>query len=98
MTPENFCFWIQGFFELKEETGLTERQEQVIKDHLQLVFSKETPERSLDDFLKDITKKKDINIEILDGQEICDPFAPAICVTAEEIAELVKDLSVVVTC
>ena len=40
MTSRDFCYWLQGFFELKEEKGgpLTKYQEECIKKHLALVF------------------------------------------------------------
>lgn len=39
MTSRDFCFWLQGFFELTESnTALTEEQIQTIKNHLKLVF------------------------------------------------------------
>lgn len=43
MTPENFTFWLNGFFELTPPGPLTAEQAQVIKNHLQLVFNKVTP-------------------------------------------------------
>jgi hypothetical protein len=47
MTPEQFVYWLQGYFELREgNSALTEGQTQIIKDHLQLVFKKETPDRN----------------------------------------------------
>lgn len=42
MTPENFAYWLQGFAELTPDRP-TEAQWQAIRDHLQLVFTKETP-------------------------------------------------------
>ena len=46
MTPENFAYWIKGYFELEGgETLLTPRQTRIIQDHLDLVFKKETPDR-----------------------------------------------------
>lgn len=46
MTPEQFCYWLQGYFELNEHgvehTVLTPQQVQIIKDHLKLVFNKVT--------------------------------------------------------
>ncbi len=45
MTPEEFAYWLQGFFELAQPTSLDERQVKVIQDHLQLVFAKVTPDR-----------------------------------------------------
>lgn len=51
MTPENFVYWLQGYFELCEigEKGETYYPEikgdqvKVIRDHLKLVFDKKTP-------------------------------------------------------
>lgn len=44
MTPENFCYWLQGFFEISKATEMTDLQVEEIKNHLQLVFKKETPD------------------------------------------------------
>ena len=43
MTPEHFSYWLQGFFELTGSNTLTEEQVKIIKDHIQLVFHKATP-------------------------------------------------------
>lgn len=46
MTPEQFCYWLQGFVELRSGqtgAGLTEKQWIVLKDHLTEVFKKQTP-------------------------------------------------------
>lgn len=43
MTPENFAYWLQGFFEISGAKTLDERQVQEIKNHLDLVFTKVTP-------------------------------------------------------
>lgn len=43
MSPENFCFWAQGFFELSGAKSIDEQQVQIFKDHLALVFDKKTP-------------------------------------------------------
>jgi len=47
MTPEQFTYWLQGFNEIreKEAVGLTEKEWDIIKDHLRTVFHKVTPER-----------------------------------------------------
>lgn len=58
MTPENFVYWLQGYFELNDAAGpgisslmpgkldfLKPDQLQVIKDHLKLVLEKKTPVR-----------------------------------------------------
>lgn len=45
MTPENFIYWLNGFFELSPANqGLSAEQVQVIKNHLSLAFKKVTPE------------------------------------------------------
>ena len=38
MKAAEFCYWIQGFFELSESEQLTPRQVEIIKNHLKLVF------------------------------------------------------------
>lgn len=38
MTPENFCYWLQGMFELCDPKQLTPEQMKMIKDHLGYVF------------------------------------------------------------
>jgi hypothetical protein len=39
MSPENFCYWLQGLFELQPDLKeLTTEQVQMIKQHLQYVF------------------------------------------------------------
>lgn len=48
MTTEQFCYWLQGFAEIKggwEEPTAAEWA--VIKDHLNLVFKKETPDYNI---------------------------------------------------
>lgn len=46
MTPEQFVYWLQGYFELSEAKELTPEQVQIVKDHLKLVFDKKTPDRT----------------------------------------------------
>lgn len=43
MTPENFVYWLNGFFEISGSKTLAEEQVQVLKDHLKLVLTKKTP-------------------------------------------------------
>ena len=38
MTSTQFCFWLQGFFEMSEPTLMTEAQTEALKRHLALVF------------------------------------------------------------
>jgi len=44
MTPRDFTYWLQGFAEIHGRAP-TADEWRVITDHLQLVFSKETPDR-----------------------------------------------------
>ncbi len=48
MTPENFCYWLQGFFELHDKGRfevIDAERARIIRDHLREVFIKVTPER-----------------------------------------------------
>jgi len=38
MTPEAFCYWLQGFFELSDVETLSPKQVEAVKNHLNLVF------------------------------------------------------------
>ena len=42
MNERDFAYWLQGFFELTDTDNLTKEQVAVIKQHLNLVFKKET--------------------------------------------------------
>jgi hypothetical protein len=44
LTNDQFVYWLNGFFELSEAKELSEKQVQIIKDHLKLVFEKVTPD------------------------------------------------------
>mgnify|MGYP003390420498 CR=1 FL=1 len=59
MTPEQFTYWLQGFLEIQNPSTLDERQITIVKDHLQLVFKKETPDRDLKKKLNPIDSDKD---------------------------------------
>ena len=39
MTSENFTYWLHGFFELSEVTKLDEKQTDLIRRHLTLVYT-----------------------------------------------------------
>jgi hypothetical protein len=41
MNTIDFCYWLQGHFELNPDTPLTTEQTKVIKNHLHLVFKHE---------------------------------------------------------
>ena len=41
MNTIDFCYWLQGHFEISESKSLTEAQTNIIKNHLNLVFKHE---------------------------------------------------------
>jgi hypothetical protein len=43
MTPENFCYWLQGWLEIQNPAIANAEQLQEVKNHLALVFTKVTP-------------------------------------------------------
>ena len=45
MTAEQFVYWLQGFMEINDPDRIGPKETQIIKDHLALVFKKETPTR-----------------------------------------------------
>lgn len=46
MTAEQFAYWLQGFMEIENPLNLNALQTAIIKDHLALVFNKQTPDRT----------------------------------------------------
>lgn len=49
MTPEQFVYWLQGYFELTDQkmgrcNGIDTTQMEIIRDHLREVFLKKTPD------------------------------------------------------
>jgi ABC-type histidine transport system ATPase subunit len=43
VNPESFCYWLQGFLEMSPDLKtLDEKQLQMLREHLQLVFLKMT--------------------------------------------------------
>lgn len=42
MNSTEFCYWLQGFFELQSPVTLSPEQVFIIKEHLNLVFNKVT--------------------------------------------------------
>jgi hypothetical protein len=41
MTSRDFCYWLQGYFEVSEPKEISEKETQMIKKHLALVFKHE---------------------------------------------------------
>jgi hypothetical protein len=60
MTPRDFCYWLQGFFEISNPMTIDPIELDTIKDHLQLVFRKETPDRLNGVLLNDV---KEFDVE-----------------------------------
>ena len=46
MDPISFTYWLKGFFEISDAKTVDEKQVQIIKDHLNSVFNKVTPDRN----------------------------------------------------
>jgi hypothetical protein len=42
MTDRDFTYWLQGFFEVSNPSSINEEQTQMIKAHLDLVFTNVT--------------------------------------------------------
>jgi hypothetical protein len=42
MDEKQFCYWLQGFFELSNQCYIDEKQTAQIRNHLKLVFDKIT--------------------------------------------------------
>ena len=47
MTAEQFVYWLQGFMEINDPDRISPIETKIIKDHLALVFKKETPVRTI---------------------------------------------------
>jgi hypothetical protein len=43
MTPNDFCFWLNGYLEMSGSESIDKVQTNILKDHLKLVFEKKTP-------------------------------------------------------
>jgi len=73
MSPDSFCYWLQGFMEAQNPEALDCTQTQIIKDHLNEVFDKVTPIRETqhDGFkkldVKPDSKRKKINIDSINN-------------------------------
>lgn len=80
MTPQDFCFWLQGFVELTRDTKPDHAQWKMIKEHLALVFDKQTPELS--------PKPSEAKPQVDESQD--HKAKPSI---AKELEDLLKDLS-----
>lgn len=53
MTERDFCYWLQGFFEITERKKLTEKEVEQIKKHLTLVFKNVTSTEKVQNVFRD---------------------------------------------
>ena len=44
MTPEQFCYWLQGCAELQPDVPLSDAEWKSVREHLATVFKKVTPQ------------------------------------------------------
>ena len=87
MTPANFCYWMQGFFEITEvnkEIILTPEQVKMIRAHLNLVFFHAIDPETL---------KDKSELEKLKYQKIHDGAKSGETITPDEFKELIKKVN-----
>ncbi len=63
MTSRDFVYFLQGFFEISESTTISEKQAQVIKNHLAMVFIHEIDPSMGDD--KQQAKLDEVHTSVL---------------------------------
>ena len=81
MTPVNFAYWLQGFFEISDSNTLTPEQVRIIKAHINLVFFHAIDPETLKDSSEiDKIKYQKIHDGANDGDKI----------TEKESGELIK--------
>lgn len=71
MDATNFAYWLQGFFEVSDAKTLDKEQVQIIKDHLNLVFNKVTPNRNEIQIGSTLQGESKVNL-FVDGPSIFD--------------------------
>jgi hypothetical protein len=67
MSPQDFCYWLQGFLEMTDTNKMSEKQVLMIREHLKLVFNKVTPtspdfdvakfQKTIDEKIKEFEKR-----------------------------------------
>ena len=101
MTPRDFCYWLQGFFEIADPEEVTFEEVQRIKDHLNLVFEKKTPEaKTITIYHPGVSDR--IN-EVYPVETPIDMTPKITCsnartVSTGDLSEEVKDLDVPMSC
>ena len=57
MTPQEFCYWLQGFFELcGEDAEIDAEKAEIIQQHLALVFTQVIVEAKVPASLDDVRR------------------------------------------
>lgn len=96
MNTENFVYWLQGFLELREDDKpLTPKQVQIIKDHLALVFTKETPDRKAEPEKEEPDVWPSIDYNPFDRPDVyCAPvtITPTVVPTKPDLNEIIKKI------
>ncbi len=84
MTPENFVYWLQGFFELSKAEAMNAEQVAEIKNHLALALLKVTPSIPTVPYIPALDRR---------------PFGPPYEITCKSLeATCVADSSVLAIC
>lgn len=68
MTSRDFCYWLQGHFEISETKTLGERETDMVKRHLALVFKHE-----IDPSIDGADKEKAAIIQAMHDGKIAPP-------------------------
>lgn len=67
MNHLNFCYWLQGYFELTPKNGLNAQQIKIIKEHLNLTLIEKKPVST------DVTRiKLPAAIDLISPNTICE--------------------------
>lgn len=96
MTPEQFCYWLQGYFEIQgigtkdDMEGVHPDQAKIIRDHLNLVFDKKTPQRQV--------APPPLPTSRGGGLRYCGAPPPARSISMLDLTEEVKELEIAVSC
>jgi hypothetical protein len=74
MSPESFCYWLSGFFEISQHSEITQtlnaEQVEEIKNNLKLVINNFTP---------DISQQRGVQLPLFpDYQPVVPPFNPGL--------------------
>jgi hypothetical protein len=84
MTPQDFAYWLKGFFELTNTKRLSETQVAMISEHLDLVFNKKTSDSDVLEENIRLKKeleatKKELELERMKGNKhpAVPPFNPS---------------------